>query len=55
MHLFQHLIDTLNKQLTEPRVIILAKYTVVSNMPFNVHFFYFPDFESTWRKQSIMF
>ena len=29
---------------TAPRVIILTKYTVVCNMPFNVYLFYFPDF-----------
>ena len=40
MHLFQHLIATLNKQLTAPRVNILTKYTVVCNMPFNVHLFF---------------
>ena len=37
-------------KLTAPRFIILTKYTVVCNMPFNVHVFYFPDFESTWRQ-----
>ena len=36
MYLFQQLIDTLNKQLTAPRVIIMAKYTVVVNTPFHV-------------------
>ena len=41
MHLFKHLIATLNKQLTAPRVIILTKYTVVCNMPFNEHLFLF--------------
>ena len=41
MHLFQHLIATLNKQLTATRVIILIKYAVVCNMPFNVHLFLF--------------
>ena len=35
---------------TAPRVIILTKYTVVCNMPFNVYLLYFPEFESTWRQ-----
>ena len=104
MHLFQHLIATLNKKFTAPRVIILkpnipniqwhqiysdtkytvipniqwyqiysdtkytvipniqwyqiysdTKYTVACNMPSSAHLFYFPDFESTWRQQLIMF
>ena len=46
MHLLKHLVATVSQQLTEPRVMILTKYTVVCNMPFNVHRFYFPDFES---------
>ena len=50
MDLFYYLIATLNKQLTAPRFIILTKYTVVCNMPFNGHLFYLPDFESTWRQ-----
>ena len=32
-----------------------TKYTVVCNMPSSAHLFYFPDFESTWRQQLIMF
>ena len=44
------LITTLNKQLTAPGVMILNKYTVVCNVFFNKHHFYFPDFESIWRK-----
>ena len=36
MYLFQQLIGTLNKQFTAPRVIIMAKYTVVVNTPFHV-------------------
>ena len=87
MHLFQHLIATLNKKFTAPRVIILkpnipniqwhqiysdtkytvipniqwyqiysdTKYTVACNMSSSAHHFYFPDFESTWRQQLIMF
>ena len=87
MHLFQHLIATLNKKFTAPRVIILkpnipniqwhqiysdtkytvipniqwyqiysdTKYTVACNMSSSAHHFYFPDFESTWIQQLIMF
>ena len=35
------IIATLNKQRTAARVIILIKYTVVCDMPFNVNFFNF--------------
>ena len=55
MDLFYYLIAILNKQLTAPRFIKLNKYTVVCNMSFNVHLFYFPDFKPTWRQESIMF
>ena len=55
MDLFYYLIAILNKQLTAPRFIKLNKYTVVCNMSFNVHLFYFPDFKPTWRQESVMF